>query len=148
MNDLRWKAPEEPKPWRDVFEAKSFAPLCAQKCHEPCGDISEDCLYLNVFTPTSTLTQGRKTGVGVWFHGGAFAWGGGSSPLYDGRYVAPEMDMVIVTVNYRLSAFGFLSLDKREEGQPTASGFEICGWIFWPREFLVQFQFLENRFSR
>ena len=39
-------------------------------CHEPCGDIKEDCLYLNVFTPKDTLDSGRKTGVAIWFHGG------------------------------------------------------------------------------
>ena len=116
----RWRAPVEPQPWKGVKHlGKEFSSICAQKCNPPCGNIAEDCLYLNVFTPTGTIRDNRKTAVGVWFHGGAFAWGGGGSPLYNGQFVAPMMDMVIVTVNYRLSAFGFLSLDKVENGQET-----------------------------
>jgi len=52
---------------------------------------------------TRRIRDNEKAAVAVWFHGGAFAWGGGSSPLYNGQFVAPMMDNVIVAVNYRLS---------------------------------------------
>ena len=53
---------------------------CAQKCHDPCPDISEDCLYLNILTPKEALKEGKteKLTVQVWFHGGFFTWGAGT----------------------------------------------------------------------
>ena len=119
VGENRWRGPKEPKPWEGVKHTKSFSSKCAQKCTPPCQDTSEDCLYLNVFTPTSTLKDNRKTAVGVWIHGGGFAGGAGGSFLYDAKFVAPAMDMVIVTVNYRLTAFGFLAIDKIEDGEDT-----------------------------
>ena len=119
VGEYRWRGPKEPTAWEGVKHTKTFSPACAQKCNPPCQERSEDCLYLNVFTPTSTLKDNRKTAVGVWLHGGAFATGAGGSPLYNGKFVAPTMDMVIVTVNYRLTAFGYLSIDKIEDGEQT-----------------------------
>lgn len=67
----------------------------------------EDCLYLNVWTPA---VDGRRRPVLVWIHGGAFVIGSGSSPLYSGRRLAVRGDVVVVTLNYRLGALGFLNL--------------------------------------
>src|SRR6478672_9882361 len=71
-------------------------------------DMSEDCLSLNVWTPAA---DGAKRPVMVWIHGGAFVTGSGSTPWYDGTSFARNTDVVLVTVNYRLGALGFLHLD-------------------------------------
>ncbi len=71
------------------------------------GQTSEDCLYLNVWTPG---TDDRRRPVMVWIHGGAFVMGAGSQTLYNGETLARRGDVVVVTINYRLGAFGFLRL--------------------------------------
>src|SRR5205807_1433023 len=73
----------------------------------PAREMSEDCLSLNVWTPAC---DDAKRPVMVWIHGGAFLFGTGSTPWYDGRSFARD-DVVLVTINYRLGAFGFLYLD-------------------------------------
>jgi para-nitrobenzyl esterase len=67
---------------------------------------SEDCLYLNVWTPAA---DGRRRPVMVWIHGGAFVMGSGSTPLYRGARLAERGDLVVVTINYRMGALGFLN---------------------------------------
>src|SRR5207237_10584997 len=67
------------------------------------------CLTLNVFTPA---TDGAKRPVMVWIHGGAFVTGTGATPWYDGTSFAKSGDVVVVTINYRLGALGFLHLDE------------------------------------
>jgi len=122
VGDNRFKSPKDPESWENVKDVFTKPASCAQKCHEPCPNIQEDCLYLNVFVPIDALEKPSEIAplpVLVWFHGGAFTWGSGSSFLYDGRYMAPEMNAIIVTVNYRLSAFGFLQLPFVEQGETT-----------------------------
>ncbi len=74
----------------------------------------EDCLYLNVWTPDPTPAEALP--VMVWIHGGGFEMGSGSSPLYDGTSFAQD-GVVLVTVNYRLGAFGFLELGQVDPGR-------------------------------
>jgi para-nitrobenzyl esterase len=110
----RWARPLPPAPWADVRPADTFGPAAPQlpspapalPAFRPPA-IAEDCLTLNVWTPE--LTGGRP--VMVWIHGGAFTTGGSSQPVYDGARLAAEHDLVVVTVNYRLGALGFLNLD-------------------------------------
>ena len=118
----RFKGPKDHAKWNDIRQPIN-PPSCAQKCHEPCPSIDEDCLYLNVYVPAKHLEEesSKKLPVLLWYHGGAFAWGAGSSFIYDGRYIAPEMDVVVVAVNYRLTAFGFLQLPFVEEGEVSNS---------------------------
>ena len=78
----------------------------------------EDCLYLNIFAPKAVLRESRKVPVGVWIHGGAFSGGSGSALAYDARFMAPESDMIIVTINYRLGALGFLMWNHIEGMTP------------------------------
>ncbi|CBY43781.1 unnamed protein product [Oikopleura dioica] len=149
IGDLRWKHPKPVESWKDPIEAKNFRSICPQKCHGPAGscDISEDCLYLNVYVEKRTLPNSnvrenaRKVPVAVWFHGGAFAWGSGSSPLYDGKFITERMDMVVVTVNYRLSAFGFLALEMNENERSHANfGFgDQQAAVEWVRQNIGQF---------
>ncbi|MEZ4896937.1 MAG: carboxylesterase family protein [Saprospiraceae bacterium] len=107
--DLRWKAPQPMNPWDGVKETKQFGPRAVQAA--VFGDmdfrsdgISEDCLYLNVWTPAKRNTTGLP--VLVYFYGGGFVAGDGSEPRYDGASMA-QKGIVVVTVNYRLAIFGF-----------------------------------------
>ena len=71
---------------------------------------SEDCLYLNIFTPAP---DGARRPVLFWIHGGGFIVGSGSGPLYDGKVFVERGDVVVVSINYRLGAFGYLSLQQQ-----------------------------------
>ena len=111
LGELRFRAPEPPETWTGVRDALAFGPAALQAA-SPVGaalamdiaETDEDCLYLNVWTPS---TEGRRP-VMVWVHGGAFVIGSGSQPLYDGAALAVRGDVVVVTLNYRLGLFGFL----------------------------------------
>ena len=114
VGDLRWRAPEDPEPWAGILEAADFG-SCAMQSTIPgdvgeliglaTHDISEDCLYLNVWTPA---IDGSKRPVLVWIHGGGNTAGAGSQPRINGEHLARTGDVVVVTCNYRLGVFGFL----------------------------------------
>lgn len=117
IGDLRWRPPEPMKSWEGTRRADSFGKACIQPVIEMEGfepilpeDQSEDCLYLNVWTPRasgSIETQALRP-VMVWIHGGAFRIGEGSTPLYDGTALAKQ-GAVVVTFNYRLGHLGFFA---------------------------------------
>jgi para-nitrobenzyl esterase len=119
VGDLRWRAPVAPDPWTDVADATAFGPVSPQpKSPIPLGPgtrVDEDCLFLNVWAP-SGVEAGDKKPVMVWVHGGAYIFGSGSQPLYDGHNLASRGDVVVVTLNYRMGAFGFLDLSGLESG--------------------------------
>jgi para-nitrobenzyl esterase len=112
---LRLHPPEEPEPWggiRSATHAGASAPqprplnLPGPLAGFLGGAVqSEDCLTLNVWTPG--LDDARRP-VLVWIHGGAFVFGAGTAPIYSGRRLARRGDVVVVTLNYRLGALGFL----------------------------------------
>ncbi|CAG5123028.1 unnamed protein product [Candidula unifasciata] len=102
--DKRFSQPEAAPEWQGVRDALDFGPRCWQS---PVGKgESEDCLFLNVFTPTLN----GSIPVMVWIHGGAYNTGSGSDFRYDGSTLA-DRGVVIVTINYRLGAYGFLSTE-------------------------------------
>ena len=103
---LRWRPPQRPASWRGVRDATQFGPSCLQKSSlfQPPGLQSEDCLYLNVTTPTLRPSADRP--VLVWIHGGGFTQDGALN--YDGTQLAAN-GAVVVTINYRLGALGFLA---------------------------------------
>lgn len=114
VGELRFRAPQPPKPWSFVRDATQFGPVS----HQPAdtrgtrfGAVqplhSEDCLYLNVWSPSSA---GDQLPVMVWIHGGTFVTGSGSQPMFDGTSMAVKGDVVVVSINYRLGPFGFLHL--------------------------------------
>jgi para-nitrobenzyl esterase len=105
--DLRWRPPQPPAAWHGVRDASSYAPSCLQKpsLFVPPGPQSEDCLYLNVSTPT-LAGHGRGLPVLVWIHGGGLTQDGALN--YDGTQLAAN-GIVVVTIKYRLGAFGFLA---------------------------------------
>jgi para-nitrobenzyl esterase len=105
----RWREPQRLGSWAGVREAKQFGPRCMQmelpRMRFRSQQMSEDCLYLNLWAPAAVQTG--KLPVLVYFHGGGFAFGDGSEPRYDGAHLASR-GMIVVTVNYRLGAFGFM----------------------------------------
>jgi para-nitrobenzyl esterase len=103
--NLRWRPPQPPASWNEIRDASRFAPSCLQKpsLFVPPGPQSEDCLYLNVSTP-ALGRDGRP--VLVWIHGGGFTEDGALN--YDGTKLAGN-GVVVVTINYRLGALGFLA---------------------------------------
>jgi para-nitrobenzyl esterase len=106
IGDLRWRAPQPPASWGGIRDATQYAASCPQKpsLFEPPGPRSEDCLYLNVSTPT--LRRGAKRPVLVWIHGGGFTQDGALN--YEATKLATD-GTVVVTVDYRLGALGFLA---------------------------------------
>jgi para-nitrobenzyl esterase len=118
VGDLRWKPPQKPEPWKTVREATEFGKRCAQLASPALGNAAsndEDCLYLNVWTP-SPVPQAAKP-VMVWFHGGGNVNGSANEPVpfiniglfYTGEFLAAKHDVVVVTINYRLGLFGFFA---------------------------------------
>ncbi|MEV4433134.1 carboxylesterase family protein [Streptomyces sp. NPDC049585] len=107
VGERRWRPPQPAAAWSGVRDATRFAGACAQPARPVLGtqeSTNEDCLYLNVFTPPA---GGAGRPVLVWFHGGSFI--SGSASHYDAWRLAVTGDMVVVTANYRLGAFGFLA---------------------------------------
>ncbi len=116
LGNLRWKPPQPVVPWTSPRQATTFGNVCTQMIvglfdvpGETKGQIkgAEDCLYLNVYTPADSASS-RRLPVMVWIHGGGFTSGAGSD--YDGSVLAEKQGVVVVTLNYRLGALGFLAL--------------------------------------
>jgi para-nitrobenzyl esterase len=108
--NLRWRAPQPAAAWSGVRDATQFGPSCPQPTannpYLPPGPISEDCLYLNVYTPTLRDRSSGGRPVLVWIHGGGLTLDGARN--YDGSKLAAD-GTVVVTINYRLGALGFLA---------------------------------------
>ncbi len=141
VGELRWRAPQPPQPWTDVVDATTFGPVSPQpRSPIPMGlgtRADEDCLFLNVWAPSGASADAAKP-VMVWVHGGAYIFGSGSQPLYDGTVLASGSDVVVVTINYRLGALGFLDL--------SASGFDsnvalrdVLAALRWVRDNIAGF---------
>lgn len=122
---LRWKAPQPLAKWTGVKQTKTFGPRPMQKLiwgdmNSRSNGVSEDCLYLNVWTPATRKTTGLP--VLLYFYGGGYVAGDGSEPRYDGESMAKQ-GIVVVTCNYRLNIFGFLAHpDLSAEAPYKASG--------------------------
>jgi len=125
VGPLRWKPPQPAVAWKELRKAERFGPRCMQRpifsdMVFRSDGMSEDCLYLNVWTPAHGA--GKKLPVLVYFYGGGFVGGDGSEPRYDGAGLA-QRGIVTVTVNYRLDVFGFLaSPDLAAESPQHAAG--------------------------
>jgi len=109
---VRFQPPRRPEVWREAVAADRYGPACPQQSTpDPYGK-SEDCLFLNVWTPEASARHRRP--VMVYLHGGAYNNGSGSDALYDGTNLALRGDVVVVTINHRLNAFGYLYLSRIE----------------------------------
>ena len=114
VGDGRWRPPVSLAPWEGIREATTFGPACWQRPTPESSvytrgdlDLSEDCLYLNIWT-AATLTVDDARPVMVWFHGGGHTGGWGSAKIFDGTALARK-GVVLVTLNYRLGPFGFMA---------------------------------------
>lgn len=104
IGDLRWRAPQPANKWEGIKETKKYAPAPIQG-NDPKGK-SEDCLYLNVWTPAKSSED--KIPVLVWIYGGGFSYGSTSEPVYDGAALAKK-GVVLVSIAYRVGQLGFLA---------------------------------------
>ncbi len=105
VGDLRWKAPQPAAKWQGVKQTTKFAPSPMQGGNPPSGK-SEDCLYLNVWTPAKSAKE--KVPVLVWIYGGGFSFGSTSEPVYNGDKLAKK-GVILVSIAYRVGQFGFLA---------------------------------------
>lgn len=129
VGELRWRAPRPCTPYDGIRDCCEFAPISMQSIPgldaeniytnewnvDPAIAMSEDCLYLNVWTPARSPDE--KLPVFVWFFGGALQWGNCAEMEFDGERIA-RRGIVVVTVNYRLNVFGFLTHPKMREEDP------------------------------
>lgn len=162
VGSLRFMPPEKPKPWKDVADATEFGAPAIQMASgatsSPVSDFgrqlatiyttpaemkidNEDCLFLNVWTPA--LADGKKRPVMFWIHGGGYAYGSGAWPIYDGANLARKGDVVVVTVNHRLNAFGYLYLAEVANDSFAKSGnagmLDLVAALEWVRDNVAAF---------
>lgn len=147
----RFMPPQPPASWTEVRDALDFG---NQSPQQPAGDggglfrswanrrpISEDCLFLNVWTPG--LRDGKRRPVMVWFHGGGFSTGSGASHAYDGTRLARKGDVVVVTVNHRLNVFGYSYLAELGGPEFADSGnvgnLDMLAALRWVRDNIGEF---------
>lgn len=145
--DLRFRAPQPPRRWTEIADATRYGPACPQPVvpnvpldlGAPQG---EDCLSLNIWAPADT-EPGAGKAVMVWLHGGAYVLGSGSQALYDGTRLAGSGDVIVVTVNYRLGALGFLDLssfsNSRRRFDANVGLHDVLAALKWVRDNIAAF---------
>lgn len=128
VGDLRWKAPQPVLPWKGVRQADKFSANQIQTMYnefgpwtseyQPKGEISEDCLYLNIWTTAKSSKEKRP--VMFYIPGGAFTGGSGNVPVYNGENLAKK-GLIVVTINYRVGVLGFLAHPELTKESPNNS---------------------------
>ncbi len=133
IGELRFNPPAPVEPWKEIRNATTFGPYAPQG-FSPLQDIlarpkpqnEAGCLTLNVWTPG--LDDGKRP-VMVWIHGGAFITGGTAMPLYDGAHLARHGNLVVVTLNYRLGALGFLYIHDKTANVGLFDQIAALNWV-------------------
>jgi len=146
VGDLRWKAPEPPKPWKGELDATKFGHHCAQghffddMVFQDDG-MSEDCLTLNVYAPANEKSK-AKLPVMFWIHGGGYTGGGSDEPRHNGDFL-PMKGVVLVTINYRLGVFGFLATPDLAAEQGGSAGnyglMDMVAALGWVKKNIADF---------
>jgi para-nitrobenzyl esterase len=145
VGDFRWKAPQPAKPWTGIRKSDSYASGCMQdssmvKMVGASAGVSEDCLYLNVWTAAKNPAEKRP--VMVWIHGGAFVGGMTGTPMFDGTKFA-QKGVVLVSIAYRLGVFGFMAHPElsRESGKGSGTyGIQdMIAGLQWVKNNIAQF---------
>ncbi len=141
----RFMPPRPPAPWTGVKDATAYGTASPQRARGA-EAMGEDCLFLNVWTPAlreGGLRDGRKRPVMVYIHGGAYSTGSGSSPLYDGVRLCKRGDVVVVTLNHRLNAFGYAYLARLGGADLADSGnagqLDLVLALKWVRDNIAEF---------
>ena len=137
----RFQPPKPAATWQDVRPATAMGSRCPQSTGTvPLGlirfsdaPVSEDCLNLNVWTPT---VDRAKRPVMVWLHGGGFGFGSANDPWYDGASLARHEDVVVVSLNHRLNGFGYLDLGT---GVADVGQFDIVQALRWVQANIARF---------
>ena len=161
IGDLRFMPPEPAETWTGIADTTGYGAPCMQLYSASGPNESEltrgiqgifptsteakidneDCLFLNVWTPEAG--DGGKRPVMVWFHGGGYSYGSGGWPAYNGRNLAEKGDAVVVTVNHRLNAFGYLNLAEKFGEDFAASGnvgnLDLVRSLEWVRDNIAAF---------
>ena len=135
LGELRWKAPEPPAQWKGVRDATHYGAHCFQghiytdMVFQDSGP-SEDCLFLNVFTPAGAANGAKaKLPVMFWIYGGGFAAGSASEPRHNGDFL-PTKGVVLVTINYRVGVYGFLATaDMAKEAGGAAGNYGLMDMV-------------------
>jgi len=145
----RFMPPQPPRKWAGVADAKAWGASAPQVVGKPdpfnawytaTQPVSEDCLFLNVFTP-GLRDNGRRP-VMVWLHGGAWTNCAGTAPGFDGTNLARDGDVVVVTVNHRLNVFGYVQLDDQDDRFADAGNTgvqDMIAALHWVRDNAAQF---------
>ena len=111
---------KDPEPWTKTVDAISFGKHCPQPTRNPrdpfsnINDTSEDCLFLNVYTPENESSHGVGYSVMIWIHGGAYVFGSAGDSRFDGGVLASEENVIVVACNYRVGALGLLSAGTKD----------------------------------
>lgn len=150
--DLRWSAPKPAVPWRDTLACLNYGASPIQNTPQPFmmwteefitppSPLSEDCLFLNIWSGARTPTD--KLPVFVWIHGGAFTSGSGACAIYDGTAMASK-GIVFVSINYRLGVFGFMAHPEltKESGNGVSGNYGLMDQIAalrWVRDNIASF---------
>jgi para-nitrobenzyl esterase len=137
--DLRWRPPQPAARWKGVHSAENFAPDPYQGDGK--GNVGEDCLYLNVWTPARSA--GDRVPVLVWIYGGGFSFGSTSTPVHNGEHLARK-GVVLVSLNYRVGPLGFLAHPELSAESPhKASGnyglLDLIAGLEWVKKNIAAF---------
>lgn len=139
----RFRPPRPPRAWDGIRDCVAFGQIAPQDMENTVPidrslDMGEDCLWLNVWAPAATADEPRP--VMVWLHGGAYCLGSAAQAVYDGTNLALTGDVVVVTVNYRVGALGFLDLSSlSDEFVPNLGLLDQLAALEWVRDNIAGF---------